>query len=159
MVMTYLAEIAAGIEERKPERPNLKINAIKSFAKLNDWYFSRKGFELEELARKHGWKPYPNYSAYYRYQLRMQWQRGIGTRIWDHSVYFRKGQRIPAAVALQPYHVTSIEIEKAKLNEAGLDIYIPPIPKASFHYPGETFMLLIAPIGININWLPEQVSE
>ena len=78
----------------------------------------------------------------------------------DHCLGFRAdGKNV--AVVTQPYHYDRAHYDRpddarAWFADRGLAVHIPPDPFASFHFPGETFFIVITKTGAGVKWLPEQ---
>ena len=83
---------------------------------------------------------------------------GLG---WDdHSIRFFKG---PGTLALvgQPYGTPKMYTECVAryAREHGMRWHAPPMPYASIWLPGSTLFYVVAKPEIEVQWLPEQVTE
>ena len=135
------AHPAPALEQTLSRRETtLRHSAINEFAVLNGWkaVSSDKGFPPEKIGHRNRgerWSPSP--------------------QIFDHVIYFRAAGK-NAAIVTQPYNNCRREAN-ALAKKLGLALHIPPNPKASFHYPGETFLFVFTLQNCVVKWLPEQV--
>jgi hypothetical protein len=113
----------------------------KSFGRLNGWVMTRS-FALRDIGRSR------RTFAFYGGWL-------------DHPIYFRDSVRRNVCVVGQPYG-TSVDQYRAELDdcaeEFGLRWHVPPVPQASFWYPGWTLFIAMTLPTVEPRWLPEQVS-
>jgi hypothetical protein len=84
---------------------------------------------------------------------------------FDHGLWFRQkldGRRWRnIAIVGQPYYVGDEGGAKldAQCERHGLKWVMAPNQKASFHYPGATFFLVVTLPKIDGQWLPEQLDD
>jgi hypothetical protein len=119
----------------------LRHSAIHEFAALNGWKVvsSDKGFPPEKIGDRNGGE---------------HWS--LSHQIFDHVIYFRAAGK-NAAIVTQPNKNRSREAN-ALAKKLGLALHVPPNPKASFHYPGETFFFVFTLPNCVVKWLPEQTK-
>jgi hypothetical protein len=119
----------------------LRHSAIHEFAALNGWKVvsSDKGFPPEKIGDRNGGE---------------HWS--LSHQIFDHVIYFRAAGK-NAAIATQPYNNCRREANTLA-KKLGLALHIPHNPKASFHYPGETFFFVFTSQNCAVKWLPEQMT-
>ncbi len=116
--------------------------AAYHFAELNGWTTGPhvRSFRVEDIGKRSGDFPYD-----------------LGTALIDHPIYFRADGRC-ASVLAQPYEHATHEEAYAYAQRRCVACHIPPIPRASFWFPGYTlFAIYTAPDHI-IRWLPEQIA-
>jgi hypothetical protein len=90
----------------------------------------------------------------------------VGTRVgayrgWnDHGVRFNRNRRLVAIIG-QPYGSEDAHIEELDTyaHEHGMHWQVPPMPRASFWFPGSTLFYVMTKLGVGVRWLPEQESE
>ena len=119
------------------ETVRLEHEALELFAALNGWKTTDKAFAVDDIGT-------------HRRRLLLH-----SVEIFDHLHFFRDQSGRNAALVTQPYndHLTEAAALAA---EAGLALHVPPCPRASFWYPGQTYFLLFTAIGHEVRWLPEQ---
>lgn len=118
-----------------------------AFGELNGWRRSGRTFTPEALGRK-----------------KRSWDHNnpdLGTGWMDHAIYYRV-RRMNVAIVGQPYG--GVEGHRAALGacarEHGLRWHVPPMPYASFWYPGSCiFVVMTLPEVGTVRWLPEQISD
>jgi hypothetical protein len=129
--------------------------AVKAFAALNGWELSDLSFPPGRFGKtRHGTS----------HSLRGS---DPGYDLFDHSLYFLrrvagKHARVGAAIAGQPYSnlkQLKVDIDQMSQHYQGCILaHIAPMPYASFHYPGSTALVVITEPGVDVKWLPEQMS-
>lgn len=136
------AHPAPALEQTLSRRETtLRHSAINEFAALNGWkaVSSDKGFPPEKIGHRNRGE---------------RWS--LSHQIFDHVIYFRAAGK-NAAIVTQPYNNCRREAN-ALAKKLGLALHIPPNPKASFHYPGETFLFIFTLPDCVVKWLPGQIE-
>jgi hypothetical protein len=125
---------------------SLKQEAAEEFGRLNGWKVSNRAFHPLSIIGQR-----PRRTAFGDFD---QYQYLGIPYLFDHPIWYRGDgtySRGYAAIVAQPYHhIGACQYRLAR--------HVPPSPKASIHYPGETyFVVFTAPEVTSIRWLPEQL--
>jgi hypothetical protein len=120
----------------------------QSFGERNGWTRSERAFTPDAIGRAHA-----------------SWE-GCCWRWMDHFICYRArvpGHRMGRNIGIvgQPYgridnHCDELEACAAQY---GLRWHLPPVPYASFWYPGLTLFVVMTLPDIEVSWLPEQLVE
>jgi hypothetical protein len=127
-------------------RSQLKDKAAKMFGALNGWKVAGTSFTAKRLGKAHGdHEPH-----------------GMPPGLYDHCIYYRSSVKpfSNAAIVTQPYGDVDREpaiFDWAAKNE--LALHVAPVRKASIHFPGACLFIVLTLPGIDVKWLPEQVSD
>jgi hypothetical protein len=137
---TVLRDIREAIDTKDHRwRGELWSFAQQEFARLNGWRIGGTSFAPDKIGKR------PREIYYHR------------DNVFDHNLHFRENGKAIAIVA-QPYkHVCEQQAYMAA-RHYNLDCHIPPYPKASIYYPDECMFFVFTPPGIEVRWLPEQVT-
>jgi hypothetical protein len=111
--------------------------AKQAFADINGWILQGSHCHPEMLGKRN----------------RMPYHYSSLPSVYDHIIGYRR-DGLNIAIVTQPYSFD--DKERIMLTRNGLELHIPPDPKASFHYPGRTFFIVVTKPGVTVNWLPEQ---
>jgi hypothetical protein len=130
----------------------LQEQAAREFATLNSWRFTERMFDIKTLVRGGA------HTAWERDEIP---GRLDPHDLLDHPIYFREISRPyrPVAIVGQPYDTaTSVEkgIELAHLR--GLELHVPPNSVASWWYPGHTRFFCQTRPGVEVRFLPDQLT-
>jgi hypothetical protein len=113
----------------------------REFAALNEWKLALRQVDIKDIGKSRI-NSYFNINQY-------PWEIG---RFFDHERTYRAGKYY-CAISTEPYqHAHDTSILKPWLNQRNLDLYMPPYPLSSIHYPGATIFLVIAPLHTHIVW-------
>lgn len=133
---TILADIRAASDEQRAHK--LKHAAAQEFARLNGWVTGGKIFTPESLVGK-----------------RPRVCHSMPGGVFDHTLHCRAG-RGNAAIISEPY-ADCRDQAAALAASLGIELHIPPNPRASIWAPGHAFFLCFTAPGHAIQWLPEQM--
>ena len=141
----------------------LQLEAKAAFVALNRWRPSPQWIGVQDIG-KAGIKRWDRYGEEI---LPARPNGGYGRQFFDHQHSYRQGGRYVALVS-EPYEepadneadaaddAARLEQFRLWLNAMRLDLFTPPDPLPSIHNPGRTIFLVIAALGAEIRWLPEQ---
>jgi hypothetical protein len=138
---TILSDIrAAG--SHAPKRPcrvcDLQRAAENEFCQINGWEIAARSFGLEDIGkRNHAW-------------------RDLQQPVFDHCLYFRCNGKNSALVS-QPYSPDCRDEAELLAAEHGVELFTPPIARASIWSPRRAFFFVFAALGTSVKWLPEQM--
>lgn len=93
---------------------------------------------------------------------------GMPYNFGDHPLFFRTPRVVPVfggrpnkrgalnvAIVGQPYDLDEPELEQ--LRREGYGVFVPPVPRASFHLPGACFFVVVTQTPQTVvRFLPEQ---
>ena len=144
------------LEQAPDETAGLQQAARSDFARRNGWTNTQQIIELRDIGHRQ------------RVGMRNGWRTpetgtGPGFSTWwpflDHQHAYRACGRYVALIG-EPYQEEGDEVAleqlRVWLNSMRLDLFVAPDPLASIWYPGSTRFLVIAALGTEIRWLPEQ---
>lgn len=119
--------------------------ACSAWAALNGWKRGR-GFTVDALVRNmpHGGKGFPG------------WLHGEEIDFFDHADWFRLPTNPYRAVAICAHLYDSADKARAWAASRGLTMHMPPVPNASWYFPGACTMVCYTRPETTVLWLPEQ---